>query len=125
MSPQTWLPVAPLRRSRVADMYTPHASGGHPKWLALQSPRADELVQSSLALPDFSEQDFGQRFAIVTYIRVTVENYLVGVNTRPLQKTFTRTMMKAFPACGEHAVNLIGQASVAFFCWAHSMLVGV
>jgi len=45
-----------------------------------------------------------------------VENYLVGVNTRPLQKTLTRTMMKAFPARGEHAGNLIDQASVAFFC---------
>jgi len=68
-----------------------------------------------LALLDCSEQDFGQRFATVTYTRVTVENLAV-LKTGLLQKTLTLTMMKAFPARGEHAGNLIGQALVAFFC---------
>jgi len=42
-----------------------------------------------------------------------------------LQKTITRTMMKTLPTRGERAVNLIGQASVAFFCCADYMLLKV
>jgi hypothetical protein len=47
--------------------------------------------------------------------KVTVENYLTGVNVSLSQKILARTITKAIPRHGKRVVNLIGQASVAFF----------